>query len=75
VHAPADNDAARSVSSDIAKDEAGAMKSADVGDQGKPVTGIRERAASDHDGDTADANAKPAAHTKPKGQQTHEQDD
>lgn len=75
VHAPADNDAARSVSSDIAKDEAGAMKTAGGDNQGKPVTGIRERAASDHDGDPADVNATPAEHTKPKGQQAHEQDD
>jgi hypothetical protein len=74
VHGPADNDAARSVSSEIAKDEAGAMKVAGGDDQRKPVTGIRERAASDHDGDTADADATPAAQTKPKGQQ-HEQDD
>src|SRR5690242_200936 len=75
VHAPADNDAARSVSSDIAKDEAGAMKTVDSDDQGKPVTGIRERAASDRDGDTTDASATPTEHTKPKGQQAHEQDD
>jgi small-conductance mechanosensitive channel len=73
--APADNDAARSVSIDIAQEEASAARTADRDDQGKPVTGIRERAASDRDGDTTDANATPAANTKQKGQQAHEQDD
>ena len=77
MHAPADNDAARSVSSDIAKDEAGATKATGSDDPGKPVTGIRERAASDRDGDGdgADASATPTEHTKPKGQRAHEQDD
>ena len=75
VHAPADNDAARSVSSDIAQDQAGATKVADSDNRDERVTGIRERAAADHDGETADANATLAAHTKPKGQQAHEHDD
>ena len=75
VRAPADNDAARSVSSDIAQDEANVARTEEHDNQGKPVTGIRERAASDRDGDTADAGATPAAQTKPKGQQAHEQDD
>jgi small-conductance mechanosensitive channel len=75
VHAPADNDAARSVSSDIAQDQAGATKIADSDNRDERVTGIRERAAADHDGETADANAAPTEHTKPKGQQAHEQDD
>lgn len=75
VHAHMDNDAARSVSSDIAQDEANVARTGECNDPGKPVTGIRERAASDRDGDTPDANATPAEHTKPKGQQAHEQDD
>ena len=70
----ADNDAARSVSSEIAQEEAGAMNTGGSGHQGKRVTGIRERAASDHEGGTADAAARPAAHTK-EGQPAHEQDD
>ncbi|WIG54363.1 MAG: hypothetical protein OJF61_000149 [Rhodanobacteraceae bacterium] len=64
-----DNDAARSVSNDIAKEEV-ALGSND--DRDERVTGIRERAASDRDGG-ADANASPAAQTTPKGPQ-HEQD-
>lgn len=75
AHVPADNDAARSVSSDIAQDEAGIAKTAGSDERGERVTGIRERAASEDDTGTADANATPAAHTKPKGQQTHEHDD
>lgn len=75
THSAAENDAARSVSRDIAKDEAAATETAGGDTQGKPVTGIRERAASDQDGDSADAGAARANHTKPKGQQKHEQDD
>jgi small-conductance mechanosensitive channel len=73
AHVAAENDAARSVSSDIAKERTGSTP-ADHDPPNERITGIRERAASDHDGDTADANAA-AAQTKPKGQQAHEQDD
>src|SRR6185437_13660659 len=41
VHAPADNDAARSVSSDIAQDQAGTAKTADSDNLDVRVTGIR----------------------------------
>jgi small-conductance mechanosensitive channel len=75
VHVPAENDAARSVSSDIAQDEAGGAKTDGDDNPDERVTGIRERAASEGDGGTADGGATRTAQTKPKGQQAHEHDD